>query len=65
MTYESMKFRTWNPTGQLHDVGGEKNIEFRLNCSPKSLYKESVREQLLELQKNMSHAVDEAHCVLH
>ena len=37
------------PTEQLHDVGAEK---FQiLTCSPESLYEESVREQLLKLQK--------------
>ena len=24
MTYESVEFRAWNPTEQLHDVGAEK-----------------------------------------
>ena len=39
------------PTEQLHDVGAGK---FQiLTCSPGSLYEESVREQLLKLQKNI------------
>ena len=46
-----------------HDFGAEKYQI--LICSPESLYEESVREQLLKLQKNMVRmAVNEAHCVL-
>ena len=46
-----------------HDSGAEKYQI--LICSPESLYKESVREQLLKLQKNIVRmAVNEAHCVL-
>ena len=50
------------PKEQLHDVGALKYQI--LICSPESLYEESVREQLLKLQKNIvCMAVDEAHCV--
>ena len=51
------------PTEQLHDVSpGKFPI---LICSRESLYEESVREQLLQLQKNIvCIAVDDAHCVL-
>ena len=44
-----------------HDFGADKY----LICSPESLYEESVREQLLKLQKNIVRmAVNEAYCVL-
>ena len=46
-----------------HDFGADKYQI--LICSPESLYEESVREQLLKLQKNIVRmAVNEAYCVL-
>ena len=46
-----------------HDFGADKYQI--LICSLESLYEESVREQLLKLQKNIVRmAVNEAYCVL-
>lgn len=42
------------PTEQLHNVS-TGNFQI-LICSPKSLYEESVPEQLLKLQKNIVYA---------
>ena len=49
------------PESQLNSC---MKLAQKFNCSPESLHEESVREQLLKLQKNISYAVDEAHCVL-